>query len=99
RDKLVTGVQTCALPILRAAAELAAECQPILPRQHQIEHQQIHVRALHDATHFPSVGDGGGAEIVLLEILGQQAADLAIVVDDERSEERRVGKEWSSRWG
>src|SRR5881227_1496976 len=64
--------------------QLAAERQPILPRQHQIEHQQIHVRALHDAAHFLSVRDGGGAEIVLLEILGQQAADLAIVVDDEK---------------
>jgi len=42
------------------------------------------VRALHDAPHLPAIGNRGGAELVLLEILGEQAANLAIVVYDQQ---------------
>src|ERR1700682_3447150 len=68
----------------RAAAQLATQVQTVLPRQHEIEHQQVDVRALHDARLLPAIGNRGGAELVLLEILGEQAANLAIVVYDQQ---------------
>jgi len=40
------------------------------------------VRAFHDAPHLPAIANRGGAEIVLVEILGEQAANLAVVIDD-----------------
>src|SRR5207302_4977209 len=73
RDFHVTGVQTCALPILR-------------------HHQP------------PARGQEGGVADVFFVGSGdirkpllQHRDDLGGVID--RSEERRVGKEWRSRWG
>ncbi len=64
-------------------AQLPAEGEAILARKHQIEHDQIDRRAIEDAPHLAAIGDGRGAEIVLLEILTQQRADLAVVIDYE----------------
>ena len=63
--------------------QLPAERQAVLARQHQIEHDQVHRRPVEDAPHLAAVGDGRGAKLVLLEILTQQRADLAVVIDDE----------------
>src|SRR5205823_11558998 len=70
RDKLVTGVQTCALPISSAS----------------ISGGQFAV--------------GTALEIDALEQAGIARADVFIASTDgdNRSEERRVGKECRSRW-
>src|SRR5205823_11795259 len=71
RDKLVTGVQTCALPILRIAVveELRSRRRP------------------HAAT----------AQLFARARLARRSA-IGVAGGEERSEERRVGKEWRSRW-
>src|SRR3546814_6244203 len=78
RCALVTGVQTCALPI---SAALVAIDRPLLRWLMQ--------------------GDVGWAEL-LLRSLGRQLAAALDIIDAERSEERRVGKECvstcRSRW-
>src|SRR6185312_814163 len=63
---------------LGAAANLAADRQAVLAGQHQIEHDEIHARTLHDPPHLLAIRDDSGAEFVLLEILPQQGADLTI---------------------
>src|SRR5207244_7708355 len=90
RDDLVTGVQTCALPIWM---------QPILERRYDAE-----VRACASDTPVevivlvsihgqdPAIGgDDHGRE----DVIARQAV---LAVQPPRSEERRVGKECSSRW-
>src|SRR5947208_3890846 len=82
RDDLVTGVQTCALPILfpisrprRIRNQLAVnEFLPLLGRQ--VKQQQ-----------FPRILGQRGNKAAVGRPLGR-----------ERSEERRVGKECRSRW-
>jgi hypothetical protein len=69
---------------LRARAQLAAQRQAVFARQHQVEHQQVNMRALHDAAHFPAVGHRGGAKLVLLQILRQQAPDLTVIVHNQQ---------------
>src|SRR5206468_5259082 len=77
RDLIVTGVQTCALPISRAPffsrVPLPAPAKPAPP--------------LPD----PAPGHGEAAASALGRLRRAYAAD-------ERSEERRVGKECRSRW-
>src|SRR5205823_8081506 len=71
RDKLVTGVQTCALPILHVALDVGLERHVGVHgdrRARQRDRQRLHLL-------------------------------LAPVDGDERSEERRVGKECRCRWG
>src|SRR5258708_31720414 len=65
RDDLVTGVQTCALPILKI--------------------------------NYQSIGSGGGIRQIIAGTVDFGATD-APMKEDERSEERRVGKECRSRW-
>src|SRR5207248_3915011 len=71
RDRTVTGVQTCALPIFDVAPPLLELGVLVL---------QIEVR-----TFEPALG--------LREVLGHVVEGI-----DERSEERRVGKECRWRW-
>src|SRR5205823_9265723 len=88
RDKLVTGVQTCALPISRprpsAAAEKAVEIRPQRVRQ------------------IPQAAEGRGREVLVptaLAFAGRHGGPgLLRFAGLERSEERRVGKECRGRW-
>src|SRR5207249_8673391 len=73
RDRNVTGVQTCALPIF-AAFGGAAERGRLAP-------EETWVIAHLPQTDVPRVEAGGEATFV-----------------PDRSEERRVGKGWRSRW-
>src|SRR5207249_6244040 len=98
RDRNVTGVQTCALPISRGPGEPAVgavrrriepEAQ-ILGRQAarslvEIEEpeQRTRVAAARGVYRRRSLRRESGAEICV----------------DHRSEERRVGKEWRRGWG
>src|SRR5206468_6838661 len=83
RDLIVTGVQTCALPIFgwrRVPVDPAAPgplARTVLPQVRQV-----------------FVGSGGPAR------LGRATpGDTADQEALERSEERRVGKEWRARGG
>src|SRR2546425_9268505 len=79
RDKLVTGVQTCALPISRVhPAVLVA-----LERHHHLGGRERARRA------------HGGR---LTDVEGAVLRSLRLDVVQDRSEERRVGKECRSRW-
>src|SRR5438552_8803480 len=89
RDDLVTGFQTCALPIfpemLIAAHRLGSGLGDERPEDDQ--------RALHGAGRDQHLGD---EEVAFLE----PPPDLLEGGDQrfERSEERRVGKECRARW-
>src|SRR2546425_3656615 len=84
RDKLVTGVQTCALPIsCQRRAEHPAPHPPEIDRELGRERARRELRK-------------GEALLVLLR--GDPAALLHEVLLHVRSEERRVGKECRSRW-
>src|SRR2546425_8842887 len=78
RDKLVTGVQTCALPI----------SSPVRDERHG------EARA---ATGEDRQADAVDGDRALLDQVGGEGAGGAEAVE-ERSEERRVGKECRSRW-
>src|SRR5205823_6745863 len=96
RDKLVTGVQTCALPIyqgvtmsvivmLRIKAE-AKRLQEVIDSD-ETRWQAINSRAKElGAIHHRFLGSADGTEIIVLDEW-----------ESPRSEERRVGKECESR--
>src|SRR3546814_3927379 len=77
RCALVTGVQTCALPIFGRFARAGAQ-----PRQHPSEQVRLLGR------HLVHADDAIGTVALAIS-----AADACIVDEHLRSEERRVGKE------
>src|SRR3989440_6028979 len=81
RDLIVTGVQTCALPI-----SLKAKGDPKLLAEHSIEVARLLYQA----------GALDGAERYYEKIPTGVSSYYAS--REERSEERRVGKECRSRW-
>src|SRR5687767_15695320 len=82
RDKLVTGVQTCALPIwIRDRVEDPAVAALLVAKSSAASEVAVRL-VLHDDAHLPAVAP-------------DLSADLTTVI---RSEERRVGKECRSRW-
>src|SRR5205823_10252534 len=95
RDKLVTGVQTCALPIYphRARDPIVALTQTVVALQQLVSRR---IDPMDSAV--VSVGwiRGGTAENV---IAPEAEAGGTLRVLRPRSEERRVGKEGGSWWG
>jgi len=73
------GVGVCAA----GRAQVAAQAEAVLARHHHVEHDEVDLVALERELHFAAVCSGGAAQALLLEIVGEQAADLAIVVDDQ----------------
>src|SRR5205823_10114542 len=95
RDKLVTGVQTCALPIcgdqVLDRLDLRLVVAVGLARERLERHARLVGGLLGTFLHLHEEGVGVG--------LGDQADDrLLAAAGASRSEERRVGKEWRSRW-
>src|SRR5690606_40752223 len=90
RDFHVTGVQTCALPIYQCAqqrlghppAEQRCEQQKVERSERNTEREQVRKRAPFAA----AAREQGAPE---WRVAGQREV--------ERSEERRVGKEWRER--
>ena len=82
RDKLVTGVQTCALPILKSQV---AEARVVIgaATQRPVKFALTFVDRM-----FVDAGKAARHETVLVE--------LPVLI--ARSEERRVGNECRSRW-
>src|SRR5207244_9200867 len=86
RGDLVTGVQTCALPISalqKQRSGLQGQVQALQSQKTSLEQQQADLRRQIDA-------------------LEQQKTQLLTASQQNtsqyRSEERRVGKEWRYRW-
>src|SRR5207248_8674116 len=89
RDRTVTGVQTCALPIFPGDDRIRRPRAPVsVARRH-------HVRG----RPYPESRADGGAGARHPIILHVREALLPQGRPVDRSEERRVGKEWRSRWG
>src|SRR3989475_6243698 len=86
RDLTVTGVQTCALPILQSLERLALRLQL---RAVPIEV----VRAVDARKRLVAVGAVGE-----IPHAGRGRIEPLEIVLEGRSEERRVGKECRSRW-
>src|SRR5207244_6618392 len=98
RDDLVTGVQTCALPILDRALgtppfNFVLHTSPLHERTGEFYHW--HIEVMPKLTQV--AGFEWGTGFYINPIPPEEAA--AFLRDAEvRSEERRVGKEWSDGW-
>ena len=68
---------------LRAGAHVAAQREPVVARQHHVEHDDVRPRRFERRPHALAVGDRGDAVAVLLQVIAQQAADFEVVVDDQ----------------
>src|SRR5206468_9072704 len=93
RDLIVTGVQTCALPIFThlALLELANGTRHPLPADPARADGHPAFSPDGELLFFDAVADGEAA-VYALDL--QRAGVLRVTV---RSEERRVGKEWDCR--
>src|SRR5207249_9079590 len=91
RDRNVTGVQTCALPILRGRRDVTAG--------HGVDRERAAPAGRHAGggktrPEEPRCPQGVG---LALDGVGAEAGEVVVAGKDreiERSEERRVGKEW-----
>src|SRR2546425_4328839 len=84
RDKLVTGVQTCALPISRKVSGRGCRVLVDVDAEHLAE---LHLRVLPVAL-----------RVAAAAAVAEPHVEIAVGAEHERSEERRVGKECRSRW-
>src|SRR5205823_9550611 len=85
RDKLVTGVQTCALPIFNWPRRLSG-------------HANVSYAAFSPDGRYVATGTWRGTGVRIWDAdTGRQVATLPARESAGRSEERRVGKEWRSR--
>src|SRR5207247_7296557 len=83
RDPLVTGVQTCALPIFgEFPAQLDSGADRTVILQEHVERLQLAA-----VRQIPIVGFGSETRLL-----------STYAVKIQRSEERRVGKEWRCVW-
>src|SRR5205823_10937129 len=98
-DKLVTGVQTCALPILGngAIATLKGYNGPTGQAEEEWFHAASQSR-LHFAAGCFAAGLGIGSGLDEDRPHAGQRAEVSVRRCPVRSEERRVGKEWSIVW-
>src|SRR2546430_2228342 len=81
RDLTVTGVQTCALPILTVVGGATSTVNATLQPGTVTETVEVTAPAIALQTEQPEIG-----------------TTISQKLTEERSEERRVGKECRSRW-
>src|SRR5205823_7998997 len=86
RDKLVTGVQTCALPIFRRDCRLICHAVGVLPAR-RFRREKGAGRLAIGLRRLLPVSPNGVPALAQPLFVG-----VAILRDDRRSEERRVGK-------
>jgi hypothetical protein len=65
------------------SAQLPAQKQPVLPRQQEVEHDQVRRAAPQGLAHARAVRDRSDAQAVPLQVVAQQAPDLRVVVHDQ----------------
>ena len=66
-----------------AEKQVAAQRETVLPGQHQVEHDQIGVIGFQRGAHLAAVARHAHAKAVKLQIVGDEAADFRIVIDDQ----------------
>ncbi|MNS06269.1 hypothetical protein D3C72_376910 [compost metagenome] len=66
-----------------ARAQFAAQHQAVIAGQHDVEHDQVDLVGFQKIAHVPAVGDHGGAQAVLFQVVAHQFANFAIVIDDQ----------------
>src|SRR5207244_5191131 len=94
RADLVTGVQTCALPISTEASEIELGIREVNAGLYVFDGPKVLAALEHVEPHNPQ------GEIYLpdaLPVLKHQGAKVTAHLVDHRSEERRVGKERTHR--
>ena len=69
--------------LVLADAQLAAEQQAVVAGHHDVEDDQVHRVGFEERAHLPAIGDDGGAQAVLLQVVAYQLANLAVIVDDQ----------------
>src|SRR5690606_40999163 len=97
RDFHVTGVQTCALPILNLALQTQ---QDLTVDQAYQQFTQVAVQALR-FRHELNVNQFGLDVEDLIDLSfgrAPRSGKSAAEIGEARSEERRVGKEWKREW-
>src|SRR5207248_8748894 len=99
RDRTVTGVQTCALPISKSSASLLKDalrmkcCILVAASQMMMTVWSALTTGLPDGGAGQQAGAGGEPSS------GNSTKPMSSRKIQERSEERRVGKEGRERWG
>src|SRR5205823_9621113 len=93
RDKLVTGVQTCALPIFGAVDPSFNTIAEVLPKAAE------EMKAAESELKGLKADSALSPEQRALKLLQEAEQQYELQVAQQRSEERRVGKECRSRWG
>ena len=68
---------------LRRIPQAPAQAEPVLPREHQVQHDQIDARFRQRMVHVGSVARERHAAIVAAQIARDQGRDLPIVLHDE----------------
>jgi hypothetical protein len=64
-------------------AQVAAEREAVVPRQHEVEHDQIDPVVCENLAHLPTVGHRSDPIAVADEVSVQQLAQTQVIVDDE----------------
>src|SRR5207248_6900052 len=95
RDRTVTGVQTCALPIYQTMDKIAATERRIAELERQIAALDAQIADEQQELRRTK----SQYAIFVRSVYKSNADPLAQLLAAPRSEERRVGKECSSRWG
>src|SRR5207248_7194361 len=97
RDRTVTGVQTCALPILRITTVQPATPIRIIRLIDQVKH---HLRVALEicGNRLPPAKTRLMEHPIRVCACGTALYVIMEIDNDIRSEERRVGKECSTRW-
>src|SRR5205823_7198502 len=93
-EKLVTGVQTCALPILGAYWHVKRRLEPRLPKQLTLGYVGRPERA--SPSEGYAIAHEAQEERIVQAVLARKPDAAGPTA---RSEERRVGKWESSEWG
>src|SRR5206468_6224543 len=94
RDLIVTGVQTCALPIFGSDARMARhveDASAVLAERREGRRTEQPGCDEVDVEQLSPVGRGQPVQVRMRD----RPADARVV---HRSEERRVGKEWGCVW-
>ena len=69
--------------VVAGGPQPAADGEPVLAGQHQVEHEEVVARALEVVVHGRAVGDRLHAEALLGEVALEEVAKAQVVVDDE----------------